>query len=206
MPRPLLFSKKYLQDLLSGRKTATIRLGSVRYRPGDVTLVHCGGLVLGRVRIKSVERKKLIDLTEEDARIDGFESLRDLLVAIRQHYPNIRANTPLTVLRFEWVEKFENPCSDASFAWNYDKSPEEVAKQALEKLDDLSEEEKTVLKVFLSAGSVRGAARKLGGLSARPLVRGVLKRVAERLAERGLIERKAPQASDTDKENESRGQ
>ncbi|MEM1793166.1 MAG: hypothetical protein QXE92_02875 [Thermofilaceae archaeon] len=80
-----------------------------------------------------------------------------------------------------------------------------MAEQALEKLDDLSEEEKSVLKAFLSAGSVRGAARKLGGLAERPLVRGVLRRVAERLAERGLIERKAPQASDTDKENETHG-
>jgi len=191
MPRPLMFSKKYLEDLISGRKLTTIRLGNLRYRPGDVVLLYCGGLVLGRVRITHVERKKLIDLTEEDARADGFPNLRELLKALRQHYPSIRANTPLTLLRFEWVEKFE-PVSDAQFGWPYDRDPLEVARLALEHLKDLCEEEKTVLKVYQSAGSIRKAAIKLGSLSTRPLVRGVLRRVAERLAEAGLIKRVSP--------------
>lgn len=187
MPRPLLFSRRYLQDLISGSKQATIRLGNLKYRPGDVVLVYCGGLVLGRVRITQVERKKLIDLTEEDARKDGFYSLQELLKALRQHYPNIRANTPLTLLEFEWVEKFEVPLSDGEFSWRYRESPLEVAKLALERLDDLSPEERMVLEFFIETGSVRGAARKLGSLSTRPLVRGVLRRVAERLASLGLI-------------------
>ena len=190
MPRPLMFSKKYMQDLLEGRKLATVRLGRVRYRVGDVVLAYCGGLVLGRVRITGVKYKKLIDLTEEDARRDGFANLRDLLKALRQHYPNVRANTPITVITFEWVEKFDVPLSDTEYSWGYDKSPQEVARLALEKLK-LSPEERVILEVFLKSGSVRAAARKLGGLSQRPLVRGVLRHVAEKLVEKGLIKRVA---------------
>jgi hypothetical protein len=187
MPRPLMFSKKYLNELLSGSKLTTIRAGNVRYRPGDIVLVYCGGLVLGRARILRVERKKLIDLTEEDARRDGFSSLQELLKALKQHYPNIRRDTPLTLIEFEWVERFETPLSDTEYSWNYDREPLEVAKLALEKLNDLSFEERIVLETFVKTGSIRKAARKLGGLSTRPLVRGVLKRAAERLASMGLI-------------------
>ena len=187
MPRPLMFSKKYLKELLSGSKLTTIRAGNVRYRPGDIVLVYCGGLVLGRARILRVERKKLIDLTKEDARRDGFSSMQELLKALKQHYPNIRRDTPLTLIEFEWVERFETPLSDTEYSWNYDRGPLEVAKLALEKLNDLSFEERIVLETFVKTGSIRKAARKLGGLSTRPLVRGVLKRAAERLASMGLI-------------------
>ncbi|RLF05237.1 MAG: ASCH domain-containing protein [Thermoprotei archaeon] len=190
MPRPLMFSRKYLAELLRGSKTCTIRLGNIKYRVGDTVLVYCGGLVLGRVRITGIERKKLIDLTEEDAKLDGFSSLYELLKALRQHYPNIRANTPVTVIRFEWIEKFDAPLSDSEYSWRYEETPVEVARLALEKLNDLSWEERTVLEVFVKSGSVRAAARKLGGLSLRPLVRGVLRRAAEKLAERGLIKRR----------------
>lgn len=183
----MMFSRKYLERLLDGSKLTTIRAGNVRYRPGDVLIVHCGGLVLGRAKILRVERKKLIDLSEEDARKDGFGSLRELLQALKQHYPNLKRDTPLTILEFEWVERFETPLSDGEHNWCYSEGPLEVAKLALEKLDDLSFEERMVLEAFVKTGSVRGAARKLGGLSTRPLVRGVLKRVAERLASLGLI-------------------
>jgi len=188
-----MFSKKYLNDLLSGSKLATIRAGNVKYKPGDVVLVYCGGLVLGRAKILRVERRKLIDLTEEDARRDGFSSLRELLKALKQHYPNIKRDTPLTVIEFEWVEKFETPLSDTEYSWNYDMEPLEVAKLALEKLNDLSFEERAILETFVKAGSVRRAARKLGGLSTRPLVRGVLRRAAERLVSMGLIGVRKPE-------------
>jgi len=182
-----MFSRKYLEELLNGSKLATVRAGNVKYRPGDIVLVHCGGLVLGRAKITRVERKKLIDLSEEDARKDGFSSLQELLKALKQHYPNLKRDTPLTILEFQWVERFEVPLSDGEYSWCYSKEPLEVAKLALEKLDELSFEERAVLEAFVKAGSVRGAARKLGSLSNRALVRGVLKRVAERLASLGLI-------------------
>jgi len=187
MPRPLMFSMKYLEELLNGSKRATVRAGNVKYRPGDIVLVHCGGLVLGRARITRVERKELIDLSEEDARKDGFSSLQELLKALKQHYPNLKRDTPLTILEFQWVERFEAPLSDGEYSWCYSEGPLEVARLALEKLDDLSFEERAVLEAFVKAGSVRGAARKLGSLSNRALVRGALKRVAERLASLGLI-------------------
>lgn len=182
-----MFSKKYLEDLLKGTKLSTVRLGNVKYRVGDEVLVYCGGLVLGRARITGVKRKRFIDLTEEDAVMDGFPSLRDLLKALKQHYPNLKANTPLTVIRFEWIEKFDAPLSDTEYSWRYELPPIEVARLALEKLNSLSLDERIVLEALVEGGSVRAAARKLGGLSLRPLVRGVLRHAAEKLVEKGLL-------------------
>lgn len=186
MPRPLMFSKKYFRDLLEGRKTGTIRVGSARYRVGDEVLVYCGGFVLGKVRITGVTRKKVVDLTEEDALRDGFDSYGDLIRALRQHYPNLKPDTPLTVLTFEWVEKADQLCTDTEYSWKYDKSPAEVASLAIANLK-LEPEELKILETFLECGSIRAAARKLGGLSRRALIRAVLRSVAEKLVKKGLV-------------------
>lgn len=190
MPRPLLFSKKYLENLLSGKKLSTVRVGYKKYRPGDIVLVLCGGFVLGRVKIVRVECKRFIDLTEEDARRDGFNSLHELRRALMQHYPRVRANTIFTIIYFEWMEKYVNLKSVKEYNWSYSKNPLEVAKISLESLHDLDQGEKEVLEAYLKAGSIRGAAKILGGLSARTVVRSVLRNAAERLVELKLLERR----------------
>ncbi|MCS7105405.1 MAG: ASCH domain-containing protein [Thermofilaceae archaeon] len=190
MPRPLLFSKKYLENLLNGKKLSTVRVGYTKYKPGDIVLVFCGGLVLGRVKVVKVERKKFVDFTEEDARRDGFNSLHEFRKALMQHYPHVRASTLFTVLHFEWMEKYSNLKSVKDFNWNYTKNPLEVARISLENLHDLNQEEREILEAYLKAGSVRGAAKILGGLSARMVVRSVLRNAAERLVELKLLERR----------------
>ncbi len=186
MPRPLIFSKEYLRDLLEGRKTGTIRLGSARYKVGDVVLVYCGGFILGKARITSVTHKRVVDLTEEDALRDGFDSYGDLIRALKQHYPNLKPDTPLTALTFEWVEKADQLRTDTEYSWRYDKSPAEVASLAIANLK-LEPEELKVLRTFLECGSIRAAARKLGALSRRALIRAVLRDAAEKLVRKGLV-------------------
>jgi len=186
MARPLMFSKKYLDKLLQGSKLATIRVGKVGYREGDVVLVYCGGLLLGRARIVRVARKALKDLDEGDAIKDGFSSVDELLRALRSHYSRLGKNTPLTLLEFEWVERFDNPPSDTSLGWPYSVTPVEAARLALENVD-LTDEEAEILKTVVELGSIRRAARRMGGAAMRRVVRGVLRRAAEALYRRGLI-------------------
>lgn len=188
MAKHLMFSREYWDALVSGAKRATIRVGDTGLKAGDEVFVHCGGYLLGKVRIVGVSRKRVKDLTEEDARKDGFASLEELLGALKRHYPRMGKRTVVSVVEFEWIER-RTPVSSERFAWCYELSPAEVARLALERCGDLSEDEKRVLRLVAELGSIRKAAIRLGGLSARPVVRGILREIARRLEEKGLIER-----------------
>lgn len=80
----LLFKKKFLAAIRAGEKTQTIRLwthrrmkvGQRSYIPG-----------VGYIRVTEVDEVDLAELTEEDARLDGFESAELLRSEIAQLYP-----------------------------------------------------------------------------------------------------------------------
>ncbi|MEQ8849437.1 ASCH domain-containing protein [Botrimarina sp.] len=78
----LLFKRKFLPAIRSGEKTQTIRLWKHRrMRAGQGSYVPG----VGRVRITGVEQVGLGDLTDADARLDGFptaEALREELGTI----------------------------------------------------------------------------------------------------------------------------
>ena len=183
----LMFSKKYWDKLIKGEKTVTVRLGDAGLKPGDQAFVHCGGYVIGRVRILSVRRKRLKDLTEEEVKADGFSSLDELVKALKEHYSRVGMRSVVSVIRFEWIEKFDAPIFSERFAWDVDLTSDQVAKLALEKLRGLSDEERVILGLVAREGSIRRAAARLGGMRARPLIRGVLRRALEELKKEGYI-------------------
>ncbi|ABL77733.1 ASCH domain-containing protein [Thermofilum pendens] len=184
----LLFSRQYLEKLLSNEKTTTIRVKRPRLKPGDEVLVHCGGRVLGRAKITYIYKKKLRDLTLDEAVRDGFGSLEELIRNLKRHYPRLSADSYVYVINFSWVERFEEPPSDVDVSWPYAASFREVAEKALNTLE-LDEFERNVLKLVVSEGSIRKAAYALGGLNQRFIVRDVLRRVAQRLEEMGVLAR-----------------
>ena len=79
----LLFKKRFLPAIRRGEKTQTIRLwkhrrmkaGQRSYIPG-----------IGPVRIRAVDQIRLDDLTDEDARPDGFADAGQLRAELRQLY------------------------------------------------------------------------------------------------------------------------
>lgn len=80
----LLFKKKFLPAIRAGEKTQTIRLWKHRrMRAGQRSYVPGAGHVL----VEAVEPVALADLTDEDARRDGFASAADL----RQELTNLYA-------------------------------------------------------------------------------------------------------------------
>ena len=87
--RNLKFDGKYKDLLLSGKKRATIRVGKVNLKPGDEVLIHSGGYVIGKAKIRKVEKKRVSELTDEDAIMDGFKNKEELLDALKEHYKNI---------------------------------------------------------------------------------------------------------------------
>ena len=67
----LLFKEKFLEQIKSGTKTQTIRLWKYcRMKPGQRSFISG----VGYIRIESIERVELDQLTDADAIPDGFPS------------------------------------------------------------------------------------------------------------------------------------
>ncbi|MEM4646993.1 MAG: ASCH domain-containing protein [Candidatus Nezhaarchaeales archaeon] len=96
----LNFSKEYRRKIEKGLKKQTIRLSS-SLKEGDRVKVVVGGEILGIARITKVERKALEELTDEDAKKDGFESLAQLIKALKKHYGRISSKREVCIIGFE---------------------------------------------------------------------------------------------------------
>jgi hypothetical protein len=98
--RRLNFAKEYKKKIKEGLKRQTIRL-STSLREGEKVEVVAGGEVLGIAKITRVERKTIDELTDEDAKRDGFENVAQLVKALRRHYGRISNKKEVCVIGFE---------------------------------------------------------------------------------------------------------
>ena len=105
----LLFKKKFLDAIRSGRKTQTVRLWrGCRVRPGQLSFVPG----LGYLRITAVDCIQLEALTDEDARLDGFDSAAALLAEIRSLYAE-RLNAGYRTFRIRFRTASEAETAEA---------------------------------------------------------------------------------------------
>ena len=80
----LLFKKRFLQAILSGQKTQTIRLWKyARMRAGQRSYIPGAGYI----RVTAVDEVQLDALTDEDGQRDGFETAALLRSEIALLYP-----------------------------------------------------------------------------------------------------------------------
>jgi len=80
----LLFKKKFLAAIRAGEKTQTVRLWPFRrMKAGQRSYIPGAGYI----RVTAVDEVPLDELTEEDARLDGFETLAALLTELSSLYP-----------------------------------------------------------------------------------------------------------------------
>ncbi|RLE69152.1 MAG: hypothetical protein DRJ34_01490 [Thermoprotei archaeon] len=99
----LCIKKKYLKLIFSGKKTTTIRRGIIKPKHRRVYL-HSGGKIVGELEIKSVKYLTVKDLTERDARKDGFENKEELLDGLKKFYPDLNEDDYITILEFKLVK------------------------------------------------------------------------------------------------------
>jgi len=79
----LLFKKKFLPAIRGGQKTQTIRLWKYRrMRPGQRSYIPGAGYI----RVTAVDEVALEALTDEDARLDGFQTAAELRAEIAALY------------------------------------------------------------------------------------------------------------------------
>jgi hypothetical protein len=85
----ILFKKEFHAAILAGRKTTTLRRWrSCKLKPGD--RVRVPGV--GELTLSAVESVRWEDLTEADAKADGFETLAELNKVIARIYPDMEGD------------------------------------------------------------------------------------------------------------------
>ena len=95
----LLFKKKFLDPIRSGAKCQTIRIWPKRrLKAGQAEFVPG----LGRIRVTAFDPVRPDDLSEEDARLDGFESRDALLAELRALYGDRLDSLPCFRIRFAY--------------------------------------------------------------------------------------------------------
>jgi hypothetical protein len=95
----LLFKKKFLPAIRSGEKTQTVRLWKCcRMRAGQRSYIPGAG----HIRVLAVDPIELDQLTDADARPDGFDTADQLRAEIEQLYPDqLAAGYRAYRIRFE---------------------------------------------------------------------------------------------------------
>jgi hypothetical protein len=132
--------------------------------------------------IEKVEQKTLDELTEEDAKADGFKSLEELLGETRRLYGDVDR---VFVIRF-FMKPFNHGKNPHNFYYGQ-ADLKEIAELALKNLQ-LEEKDRQILQLFLETGSIIKAAKRLGGLRKRGLVREVLRKCYRELVIGGVID------------------
>ncbi len=187
--RHIMVKGKYVEAILSGRKRATIRVGIVKPKYNEL-IIHGGGKPVAKVRITNIVYKKVRDLTDHDAKLDGFNSREELLRELERVYGFVKPEDNVTIIEFEVIQDL----SKLEIADPYmGLTPQDIARISLRYLSNiLKDEEKKILKSLTETGSIRMTAIHLfGTLDARWRVRRVLKKALNELVKMGIIGRVA---------------
>ncbi len=98
-PKSLAIRDRYLALIREGKKSSTIRLGQLNIEPNTKLSLRSQFTEIA-VLVQSVEYKHLSELTEDDGKKDGFESLGELLTELQEIYPSIKSDDILTIVSF----------------------------------------------------------------------------------------------------------
>jgi len=183
--RHIMIKGVFADKLLEGRKSTTIRLGIVKPRYREV-IIHGHGRPLAKAEITEVTVKRVAELTEEDARRDGFASLKDLLDALRSVYGDLRPDDNVTIIGLRVKQRLDSLESEDPYLGL---EPADIARLALRYLKgELGEEDVRILEDLTRTNSIRMTAVRLyGSVERRYRVRRALRRSLEMLLERGLV-------------------
>ncbi|RUM48026.1 MAG: ASCH domain-containing protein [Hyperthermus sp.] len=177
----------YVEDILSGRKTTTIRLGRVKLKHHEL-IVHGGGRPIAKVRVKKVTYKRVGELTDDDAKKDGFNTLNELLYELKRVYSDLSPDDTVTIIEFEVIQDLSKLEPQDPYLGL---EPADIARLALRYLKDLNEEEKQILKELTSTNSIRAVSLRLyGTLDKRWKVRRALRKALQALITHGLLGRR----------------
>lgn len=183
--RHIMVKGKYIEKILNGCKRATIRKGLVKTKYPEI-IIHGGGRPVAKARIKAVTYKRVGELTDGDARLDGFSSRDELIKELKRVYGGISEEDWVTIIEFEVIQRLDNLPVEKPY---HGLEPGDLARIALRYLgDELSSEDIRVLEDLTRTNSIRATAYRLyGGIDKRIRVRKTLRKVLKILEEKGII-------------------
>ncbi len=100
------FDAEYVRPIIRGEKVTTIRKGIKSYPVGRIVDLTVNYTPFARARVEKVVVKRVSELTDEDARRDGFSSKDELIKALRKIYGDIKDNDFVTIVHFVVVESY----------------------------------------------------------------------------------------------------
>jgi len=95
------FDPEFVPLIISGSKKTTIRKGIKSYPVGKVVELTSDSKQFAMAKVRKVVVKRVSELSEEDAKIDGFDSREDLIKALRRIYGDINDSEFVTIVHFE---------------------------------------------------------------------------------------------------------
>ncbi len=110
----LIIARDYVGALEDGKKKSTIRYGTRAVSPGEpVRFTDKNDTYVFTSTVNRVTYLKAKDLTDADARKDGFKNRNELLEALEVHYPQINDNSTVTIVEFP-NEKVKEPTVESN--------------------------------------------------------------------------------------------
>ncbi|WP_394356285.1 ASCH domain-containing protein [Thermococcus waiotapuensis] len=161
----MLIDGSYKSRILRGDKVTTVRYGDYEAKPGSEVylVVTPSDTAIARVRITRVEKKKVQELTNEDAKLDGFSDVGELLRELTKIYGELYGDDEVTIIGFEVIKRFDD---GIPLKWlkglNY-REPAEIARLYLENQEKLNLNRETdfIMRRIYNEGLAR-AVRTFG--------------------------------------------
>jgi hypothetical protein len=176
---------EFVKPILEGVKKATIRLGIVVPKYDEI-IIHGGGRPIAKARITEIIHKKVSELTDSDAALDGFSSREELIEALKKVYGRVSPDDVVTIIKFEVIQRLDEVKSDDIYCGL---NPPDIARIYLRYLRESAGEEEGKILELLSRGlSIREVAKKLyGSPEKRFRVRRAVRKALRELISRGIL-------------------
>jgi hypothetical protein len=97
----IALADKFFELVNNGTKTSTIRYKHRDYKTGECLFYSYTSDLTARVEITDVSYKTFAELTEDDAKQDGFKDLHELKSTLYDIYPNIKLKDEITKVIFK---------------------------------------------------------------------------------------------------------
>jgi len=161
----ILLDNKYKGKILRGDKVTTIRYGKYEAKPGSEVyiVITPSDTAIAKARIKDVRVKKVKELTTQDAQLDGFSDVKELVRELSRIYGELYGEDEVTIIEFEDIRPLKEGIPLKLLKGLNYRDPYEITRLTLENFDrlNLGEDIRIILTRILEKG-LREAAKNFG--------------------------------------------
>jgi hypothetical protein len=90
-------------DVRNGIKVATLRKGKRDYPLGNTVLIGDKGRNCVLIDVKSLEEKTIADVTDNDAKVEGYANRQELIDVMSDIYGDVKESTVVTQVHFDFI-------------------------------------------------------------------------------------------------------